>query len=192
MTRRSRLAGSWSRNRNLLSRGVLLAACGIVVAACGSIAAPGAGHSGGPAVTAPSGTGAASGSGSATPGSGSPGTGTPGTGTGAGTATTVSSAKVSITVVLSGDADQGVAQRWTLACNPTGGTYPHAATACARLLKLKDIFSPQPAHVMCPMIMANARGYLVSGTFFGRPVHETIMDGGCSLTRWTELHHVFS
>ncbi len=194
MTLRSRLTGSGPRHRILLARGVLIGSCGIIVAACGSTAAPVSGQATGPAVAAPSGSGTAStaaGS-SGTTGSGSAGSGSTGSGsTGAGAANTDSSARVSLTVVLSGSSDQA-AQRWTLTCNPAGGTYPDAATACTRLLKLKDIFGAQPTHVMCPMIMANARSYLVSGTFLGKPVHQTVVDGGCSLTRWSELHKVFS
>ena len=45
---------------------------------------------------------------------------------------------------------------------------------------------------MCPMIMADARTYLVTGTFLGKKVHESIVDGGCQLTRWSELNHVFN
>jgi hypothetical protein len=47
-------------------------------------------------------------------------------------------------------------------------------------------------HVMCPMIMADARSYVLSGTWFGRPIHLTIVDGGCQLGRWAQLNQVFN
>jgi hypothetical protein len=45
---------------------------------------------------------------------------------------------------------------------------------------------------MCPMIMADASSYIVYGTFLGQKVHESIPDGGCSLSRWNELKGIFN
>jgi hypothetical protein len=103
---------------------------------------------------------------------------------------TTSAAKVSLDVVLQNGNGTPVSH-WTLRCEPTGGTYPDAANACGKLLGYKNIFTPQPAHVMCPMIMADARSYIVYGTYLGKTVHETIVDGGCSITRWSELNQIF-
>jgi hypothetical protein len=103
---------------------------------------------------------------------------------------TASAAKVALDVVLqNGNGSQ--VSHWTLRCEPAGGTYPDAASACGKLLTYKNFFAPQPAHVMCPMIMADARSYLVYGTFLGQKVHETIVDGGCELARWSELNKIF-
>ena len=74
------------------------------------------------------------------------------------------------------------AQLVAFACQQVGRP-PDPAAPCAKLLQLKTIFSPPPAHIMCPMIMADARTYLVTGTFLGKRVHESIVDGGCQLTR---------
>ncbi len=106
-------------------------------------------------------------------------------------ASTASAAKVSLSITLSGGGTT-TPEHWTLRCDPTGGTAPDAAAACSKLLQMKTIFSPQPVKVMCPMIMANARSYIISGTFLGEPVHESIVDGGCSLARWGDLNKVFS
>jgi hypothetical protein len=103
---------------------------------------------------------------------------------------TTSAAKVSLDVVLQNGNGSPVSH-WTLRCEPAGGTYPDAASACGKLLSEKNIFVPQPAHVMCPMIMADARSYLVYGTYLGKTVHETVVDGGCSLARWAELNQIF-
>ena len=106
-------------------------------------------------------------------------------------ASTTSAAKVSLTIVQTGGTDSAT-KRWTLQCEPAGGNVPDPATACGKLLQHRTIFSPAPRHVMCPMIMMDARSYIVYGTFLGHKVHQTIVDGGCSLTRWSELNRVFN
>jgi hypothetical protein len=106
-------------------------------------------------------------------------------------ASTTSAAKVSLTIVQTGGSDS-TAKRWTLRCEPAGGNVPDPAAACGRLLQHRTIFSPSPRHVMCPMIMADARSYIVYGTFLGQKVHQTIVDGGCSLARWSQLNQVFN
>ncbi len=117
------------------------------------------------------------------PGSGSAGTGS---------ASTVSSAKVSLDVSFSPAPGQ-IARHWTLRCEPSGGSYPRAAAACAKLIQDRNLFSPPPSgHVMCPMIMASAQKVTVDGTYFGKKVHETIVDGGCQLSRWYKLRQIFN
>jgi Subtilisin inhibitor-like len=162
----SELQQGIARSRGILTRGVLIAACGILAAACGSMAAP---TSGGPG-------------GSASPSS---------AGSSTSAAGTTSAAKVSLNIVLTAGRDIA-ARRWTLTCEPVGGTYPDPAAACAKLTELRTILNPAPVHVMCPMIMADASSYVVYGTFLGQTVHESIPDGGCSLSRWNELKGIFN
>lgn len=158
-----------ARSRGILARGVLIAACGILAAACGSMAAPtSSGHGGSASPSSP----------------GSSGSSTSAAGT-------TSAAKVSLNIVLTAGRDTA-ARHWTLTCEPTGGSYPDPAAACANLLKLRTILNPAPVHVMCPMIMADASSYVVYGTFLGETVHESIPDGGCSLSRWNELKGIFN
>jgi Subtilisin inhibitor-like len=160
----SELQQGIARGRGILARGLPIAACGILAAACGSTAAPSS-----PGHTASSPTSSA---------------GTPSAGT-------ASAAKVSLDVVLSAGPN-GTAKRWTLTCEPAGGTYPDPAAACGKLLQLKTILNPAPVRVMCPMIMADARSYLVYGTFLGQKVHESIVDGGCQISRWHQLNQIFN
>ena len=72
-----------------------------------------------------------------------------------------------------------------LRCRPAGGSFPYPATACAKLTKLPTIFAASPRHVMCPMIMADARTYLGVRDVPGPKVHHLIADGGCTLARWS-------
>ncbi len=104
-------------------------------------------------------------------------------------ATTTAAAKASLTIVTTAP---GRVHRWTLRCDPAGGTEPDPAAACSQLIAHKTILQPSNVRVMCPMIMANAASYLVYGTWFGRPVHESIVDGGCDLSRWSQLHQIFN
>ena len=153
---------SYLRTAGTQPRYRMLMTCGALIAACGIAAGCGS-------VAAPSNASGAHGGSSAG---------------------TTSAAKVSLSITLTGG--DAIPKHWTLRCDPTGGTDPNAATACSRLLRLKAIFRPQPAKVMCPMIIAEARTYYISGTFLGAPVHESIIDGGCDLARWSDFSQVFS
>jgi hypothetical protein len=104
-------------------------------------------------------------------------------------ASTTAKAKVDLTIVST--APRAI-HHWTLRCDPPGGTDPDPATACSLLVAKPGIFEQTHVHVMCPMIMANADSYVISGTWFGKPVHETIIDGGCDITRWSQLHGIFN
>jgi len=83
------------------------------------------------------------------------------------------------------------AAHYTLRCDPAGGTVTDPAAACARLMRGASLFGPLPAHVACPMIMGDAGRAIVTGSYLGRPVHETVVDGGCDLSRWEKLRQVF-
>jgi hypothetical protein len=110
-------------------------------------------------------------------------------GASAGSGTSSPAAKVSLNLtVLNGPSSPP--KHWTLRCDPVGGTHPHAATACSALLALKNPFAPPKAHRICPMILASDKRVVFTGTYFGAKVHQTIIDGGCDLARWSELGQV--
>lgn len=102
-------------------------------------------------------------------------------------------AKVSLTVVVR--AHPGAKpQRWTLTCDPVGGTHPHAKAACRELLAAKNPFAPIPRGIMCPMIPAGPQTGTaqVSGTYFGKPVSGTFSQHSpCAASRWARLGVVF-
>jgi hypothetical protein len=83
-------------------------------------------------------------------------------------------------------------KHWTLRCDPTGGSHPHAAAACSALMAIKAPFALPSKHRMCPMIMASAKRVTFTGTWFGTKVNRTIVDGGCDLAKWTKLHQVMN
>ncbi len=99
-------------------------------------------------------------------------------------------ARVSLTVVVT--ATPGATpKRWTLRCEPTGGTDPDAKAACRELLGAKNPFAPIPRGIMCPMIVAGPQKATVSGTFFGQHVDSDFSRAGCEGVRWAKLGAVF-
>jgi hypothetical protein len=109
----------------------------------------------------------------------------------ASSAAAASAAKISLTVRFSGSATTAP-RHYTLRCEPAGGTVRDPAAACAKLLKGTSLFAALPAHTMCPMILADAGHVVVSGTYLGQKVHETVVDGGCDLARWSKLGQIFN
>jgi hypothetical protein len=83
-------------------------------------------------------------------------------------------------------------RRWTLQCNPTGGTHPNAARACARLASLEAPFRPVPKDAMCTQIYGGPEEALVTGTFRGRPVRAVFKrTNGCEIARWNRVAALF-
>lgn len=157
-----------ARQRRVVSRYAAVGAFALLAAGCGSAAPPGS-----------SSAGTTSGAG-ATPSAG--------TSSGPGTA---SAPRISLRVSFSGSAGM-VPRHYTLRCEPDGGTVADAAAACGKLMRHgASLFGPRPAHIACPMIMASGGRAIVSGTYLGRPVHMTVIDGGCDLSRWAELGQIF-
>jgi hypothetical protein len=110
---------------------------------------------------------------------------------GSGSAGQAAAAKVSLDVTFSASG-ASAATHYTLRCEPAGGSAPHPAAACARLLTAPSLFGPRPGHIMCPMILQSDARATVSGTYLGKAVHVTIVEGGCDLARWAKLKAMFS
>jgi hypothetical protein len=100
-------------------------------------------------------------------------------------------AKVSLTFTMTGMPGQPV-QRWTLRCDPPGGTHQDPAAACAALLRMKDPFAARPRRMICPMILASGRQIVVTGNWFGTKVHRHILDGGCDLALFGSVSKIFN
>ena len=99
-------------------------------------------------------------------------------------------AKVSLTVVVT-PTPGATPNRWTLRCDPTGGTHPDARAACRDLLGAKNPFAPIPHGLMCPMIVAGPQKATISGTFCGQHVASNFSKVGCEGARWAKLGEVF-
>ncbi len=99
-------------------------------------------------------------------------------------------AKVSLTVVVT-PTPGATPKRWTLRCDPTGGTHPDAKAACRALLAAKNPFAPIPRGIMCPMIVVGPQKATISGTYFGQHVESDFSQAGCEAARWAKLGAVF-
>jgi hypothetical protein len=98
------------------------------------------------------------------------------------------SAKVALKFQVEGDAGGGKPK--TLTCDPAGGTQPAAAAACSVLLRLKNPFAPIAKEMNCPMLLRSNTKILVTGTWFGDPVHRLVVDGGCDMALFDSLKHI--
>jgi Tol biopolymer transport system component len=81
---------------------------------------------------------------------------------------------------------------FTLRCAPAGGTLPHAAAACAKLVKVQNPFAPIPRNVACTMIYGGPQLASVNGVYGGRPVRTSFRrSDGCQIARWNKVRFLF-
>lgn len=90
-------------------------------------------------------------------------------------------------LVLTLTAQDGVPRSVSLECEPTGGSHPHAADACAVLKKADgriDHIRAKPG-AMCPHLVAPVQATAV-GTYDSTPVnYDHTWNNSCELTRAT-------
>ena len=157
----------------------VLGSC-VLLAACGSVAAPGSGDGG-------------SSSAAFTPSTSTSGGATPAAAANSSVPTSqaaVANAQVSLDVTFVATSTSP-ARHYTLSCEPAGGTTPDPAAACSKLLAGDNIFAPRPMHIACPMVLQGTGRALITGSYFGRAVHMTIVNGGCDLPTWAKLKAIF-
>ena len=99
-------------------------------------------------------------------------------------------AQLSITVWPKGP--DGPAKRWTLRCDPAGGTLPRAGRACARLAGLRRPFAPVPRDAVCAQLYGGPQEGVVRGTFRGERVSARFnRRDGCQIARWNRVRFLF-
>ena len=76
--------------------------------------------------------------------------------------------------------------RWTLRCNPVGGTHPRRAAVCRELERLGwRAFRPTPTDTACAEIYGGPQVAIVSGRVDGRSVWVRLSrTDGCEIERW--------
>lgn len=79
-------------------------------------------------------------------------------------------------------------ERLTLTCEPTGGTHPAAAQACADLAQASEPFAPLPSDQVCTEIFGGPQTATVTGTHRGEQVRlELSRSDGCHIAQWDGL-----
>ncbi|HEX2044943.1 MAG TPA: SSI family serine proteinase inhibitor [Gaiellaceae bacterium] len=76
----------------------------------------------------------------------------------------------------------------TLTCEPTGGTHPRPAAACAALAAHPEALDPVPGEALCTQIHGGSETAAVSGTVSGERVEARFgRENGCEIARWDAL-----
>jgi hypothetical protein len=102
----------------------------------------------------------------------------------------LASTSLHISVSNTGDL---MAKKYTLRCNPAGGTLPQPASACRRLARLKAPFAPTPKNVACTEIYGGPQVALVRGRFRGRAIEAPFSRrNGCEIARWNRVSFLFA
>lgn len=85
--------------------------------------------------------------------------------------------------------EKAAPQSWTLSCEPTGGSLPKAADACAFVAKTPaEALAPVPGHMACTMIFGGPQVATVKGTWRGKAVDARLnRTNGCEVDRWNKL-----
>jgi hypothetical protein len=108
-------------------------------------------------------------------------------GTTAGPGATTVGTRLAIVLYPRGDASGG-ARRFTLQCDPAGGTVPAPPRACRALTRLRAPFAPVLPTAICTQIAGGPQQAAVSGRLRGRAVRARLsLRNGCEIERWRRL-----
>jgi hypothetical protein len=104
-----------------------------------------------------------------------------------GSSPTTSATEIVVTVWPQGE---GRSRRWTLRCDPVGGSLPAAATACAQLTPAA--LRPLPRDAICTQIYGGPQRARVRGRIDGRAVDARFSrSNGCEIHRWDSVRFLF-
>ena len=79
--------------------------------------------------------------------------------------------------------------RWTLRCDPLGGTHPRRAAVCRELAPLGwRAFRRVPPDLACAELYGGPQGAIVTGRVAGRRVWARLTRvDGCQIERWSRV-----
>ena len=82
----------------------------------------------------------------------------------------------------------GTPLRWTLRCEPAGGSLPRTATACAKLAGMTAPFAPPRSDQVCTEIYGGPQVAIVAGRHGARRVWVKLQRrNGCEIARFQRL-----
>jgi Subtilisin inhibitor-like len=112
------------------------------------------------------------------------------TGLAGGSATATSAKTVSLTITYWDDEQNPAAfERWTLRCNPVGGTLSNRKRACVKLSTLAlGAFARVPEGAICTQIYGGPQKAVVKGTIGSTRIWSSFRRrNGCEIERWSRF-----
>jgi hypothetical protein len=101
-------------------------------------------------------------------------------------------AQTSLTITVWPQGSKGPSTKWTLRCQPAGGTLPKRGAACFRLHSVKAPFASIPPHTMCSDVYGGPQVARVTGVFRGNRVATMFARrNGCETARWNRVTFLF-
>jgi hypothetical protein len=100
------------------------------------------------------------------------------------------SSATSLTITHIADVDRPTERvRWTLRCDPVGGTHPRRVAVCGELARLgRAAFRPVPPDKACTQVFGGPQVAIVSGHMGGRRVWARLSRvDGCQVARWDRV-----
>lgn len=97
---------------------------------------------------------------------------------------------IALTITYWDDEQSSAApQRWTLECNPLGGTLPNRKRACAKLSSLPlGAFAQVPEDAICTQIYGGPQKAVVKGTIGSKRIWASFRrHDGCEISRWARF-----
>jgi Subtilisin inhibitor-like len=102
--------------------------------------------------------------------------------------TALAAAVAALTITVWPQGMDGPSKRWTLRCDPLGGTHPARAAACRRLDALASPFEPIPKDAVCTQIYGGPAVAVVTGEYRGKRIWARFRRrDGCEIARWKRL-----
>lgn len=102
----------------------------------------------------------------------------------------LSARNVSLTITFWPDEQvPGMYERWTLRCNPIGGTLANRRRACAKLSSLQIAsFAPVPKDAICTQIYGGPQKAVVKGKIGSVRIWSSFRRrNGCEIERWNRF-----
>ena len=96
----------------------------------------------------------------------------------------------SLSIVVTADSSEPSERvRWTLRCDPVGGTHPRRVAACRELSRIGwRAFQAPAAGTACAELYGGPQAALVRGTVDGRRVWARLSRiDGCQIARWDRV-----